>query len=357
MPSVSSTDGSQASPKNLFSVQMQVHGAHGLRSADFHGTSDPYVAIRYKGLLLGKTTVKRKTLSPDWGSQTFVFGPVHQHRQLQVEVWDCDPLGFDECLGCVVLMVEKVSYNKKAFSLRSRPYKDDSGVSGTITLTYEMKSVSSQQQRSSSGSNKHIKVSAEGIFSQPSPFKRGVSVRSNSASSSSSSKLDLHGELASGNISVVIKNLTSENANVRNKQQETLLHKACSLGNEELFKALVEKKADLNLQDKDGWTPLHCAASKGFFFFTLLFPFFFFFSLSFPLFSSPVFFFLFFFFFLPLSSFLFFPLPSFSFFLTSPLLTFSPPFSPPSSLFLFLSSSCFSSLFSSYRSQSRPRCS
>ena len=30
-----------------------------------------------------------------------------------------------------------------------------------------------------------------------------------------------------------------------------------------MVKALFENKADINLQDRNGWTPLHCAASKG----------------------------------------------------------------------------------------------
>ncbi|KAF7505373.1 hypothetical protein GJ744_000994 [Endocarpon pusillum] len=60
-----------------------------------------------------------------------------------------------------------------------------------------------------------------------------------------------------------IETLLSEegvNINVTNEFRETPLHRASWHGNEEIVKALLKHKADINIQDVDGWTPLYNAA-------------------------------------------------------------------------------------------------
>jgi len=44
--------------------------------------------------------------------------------------------------------------------------------------------------------------------------------------------------------------------------QQTPLHRACTLSNIEIVKLLLRRKADVNAQDRNGWTPLHCAAKE-----------------------------------------------------------------------------------------------
>merc|ERR1712107_818385 len=41
----------------------------------------------------------------------------------------------------------------------------------------------------------------------------------------------------------------------------TALHNAICAGHYDIVKFLVEFGCDVNAQDSDGWTPLHCAAS------------------------------------------------------------------------------------------------
>ncbi len=43
--------------------------------------------------------------------------------------------------------------------------------------------------------------------------------------------IDLHAEIEANNIGMVLKLITPENVNSRNSRQETLVHKACSIGN------------------------------------------------------------------------------------------------------------------------------
>jgi len=44
---------------------------------------------------------------------------------------------------------------------------------------------------------------------------------------------------------------------------QSALHVAAAEGNLPVLKLLVKKGGNLNLQDMNGWTPLHCAASNG----------------------------------------------------------------------------------------------
>lgn len=105
---------SSASSLAQCSARVEVHSAQGLKASDYTGTSDPYVAVKYGNMLVGKTAIKKRTVSPDWG-QNILFGPVCVGRQIFIEVWDCDPLGYDECLGCVALNVENTAIVKKNF--------------------------------------------------------------------------------------------------------------------------------------------------------------------------------------------------------------------------------------------------
>ena len=55
-----------------------------------------------------------------------------------------------------------------------------------------------------------------------------------------------------------------DNVNERDAYQQTLLHLACGAANSpEIVTLLLDKKADINVQDRNGWTPLHCSANEG----------------------------------------------------------------------------------------------
>ena len=67
-------------------------------------------------------------------------------------------------------------------------------------------------------------------------------------------------EEGEGNIETL---LSEEGVNINAKSdefRETPLHLVSYCGNEEIAKALLKHKADVNIQDVDGWTPLHYAA-------------------------------------------------------------------------------------------------
>ena len=126
----------------MYSVQVTIHAAQGLKASDYLGSSDPYVAVKYGRLLVAKTHVKRKTLNPDW-NQSFLFGPVSPTKRVAVEVWDCDPMGYDECLGCVLLNVENTAHSRRALPLSARPHKElkETGITGVLTLSYDIRPI------------------------------------------------------------------------------------------------------------------------------------------------------------------------------------------------------------------------
>eukprot|EP00339_Tiarina_fusa_P008981 CAMPEP_0117081440 /NCGR_PEP_ID=MMETSP0472-20121206/57397_1 /TAXON_ID=693140 ORGANISM="Tiarina fusus, Strain LIS" /NCGR_SAMPLE_ID=MMETSP0472 /ASSEMBLY_ACC=CAM_ASM_000603 /LENGTH=795 /DNA_ID=CAMNT_0004809365 /DNA_START=77 /DNA_END=2460 /DNA_ORIENTATION=- len=58
--------------------------------------------------------------------------------------------------------------------------------------------------------------------------------------------------------------LRAESPNERDNYHQTPLHLACGVSaNLEIAKLLIKKKADVNVQERNGWTPLHCAANEG----------------------------------------------------------------------------------------------
>lgn len=66
------------------------------------------------------------------------------------------------------------------------------------------------------------------------------------------------------NIADVKRILRTENPNDRDNYHQTPLHLACGVSaNLEITKLLIKKKANVNVQERNGWTPLHCAANEG----------------------------------------------------------------------------------------------
>lgn len=73
----------------------------------------------------------------------------------------------------------------------------------------------------------------------------------------------LHEAVKASNVKEVKKLLNVENPNDRDSFYQTPLHIACGASpNIEIVRLLLKKKADTNVQDRNGWTPLHCSASN-----------------------------------------------------------------------------------------------
>jgi len=73
----------------------------------------------------------------------------------------------------------------------------------------------------------------------------------------------LHQAVKSNSILDVKKHLRNEAVNDRDEYQQTALHLACVSGNLEVVKLLLKKKANVNIQDRNGWTAVHFAAGEG----------------------------------------------------------------------------------------------
>jgi len=53
------------------------------------------------------------------------------------------------------------------------------------------------------------------------------------------------------------------NARAQSRQEKTLLHEAVDSGHKELVQYLLDKGADINAKERQGWTPLHMASAAG----------------------------------------------------------------------------------------------
>jgi hypothetical protein len=89
-------------------VCLRVQAGRDLMPMDSNGKSDPYVVVRYwdethekeKGIVVAKTKIMKKTLSPDWDTELgfFCAGP-----NLTIECWDWDLASEDDPMGEVAI--------------------------------------------------------------------------------------------------------------------------------------------------------------------------------------------------------------------------------------------------------------
>ena len=79
-------------------VTVRVLRATGLVAADKGGTSDPYVVVQTAGGKKTKTSVKKKTLDPEW-DETLELSVLDAAAPLSFTVWDHDKVGTNDSLG------------------------------------------------------------------------------------------------------------------------------------------------------------------------------------------------------------------------------------------------------------------
>jgi hypothetical protein len=95
-------------------VHIQILGGKKLPIADSHGSSDPFVVVKYGEHRIGTTRTRPRTLNPRWDNETFIIptddvqlrvGEKKNSRSeiLKLEVYDRDYLNFNDFLGHVEL--------------------------------------------------------------------------------------------------------------------------------------------------------------------------------------------------------------------------------------------------------------
>jgi hypothetical protein len=78
-----------SAPQLAGTVSVRVVRATGLLAADRGGTSDPYVVVQSAGGKKAKTSVKKRTLDPEW-DETLELSVYDASAPLSFAVWDHD---------------------------------------------------------------------------------------------------------------------------------------------------------------------------------------------------------------------------------------------------------------------------
>ena len=78
-----------STPQLAGTVTVRVVRATGLLAGDKGGTSDPYVVVQSAGGKKAKTSVKKKTLDPEW-DETLELSVADAASSLLFTVWDHD---------------------------------------------------------------------------------------------------------------------------------------------------------------------------------------------------------------------------------------------------------------------------
>ena len=87
-----------SAPQLAGTVSVRVVRATGLLAADRGGTSDPYVVVQSAGGKKAKTSVKKRTLDPEW-DETLELSVYDASAPLSFAVWDHDKVGTNDSLG------------------------------------------------------------------------------------------------------------------------------------------------------------------------------------------------------------------------------------------------------------------
>ncbi|EXB61824.1 Extended synaptotagmin-2 [Morus notabilis] len=101
-------------------LRVNVVRAHKLLKKDLLGASDPYVKLSLtgEGLSAKKTTVKKKTLNPEWNENFKLVVKDPQSQVLRLQVFDWDKVGGHDRLGVQLIPLKLLTpYETKEFTL------------------------------------------------------------------------------------------------------------------------------------------------------------------------------------------------------------------------------------------------
>lgn len=161
---------------------IHLHSASKLKAGDIGGSSDPFVRMYWKGddqSEVIQSKVIDSTLFPVWDSK-HTHEWKHPKRSLWVvEVWDKDLTGKD-FLGIVEINVHAMTSRALSYPLGPRPGHNDTGITGVVTLAFDVpekfkrrhSSITGVVKRASSGGasamlQAHISAIEEALDSFP----------------------------------------------------------------------------------------------------------------------------------------------------------------------------------------------
>ena len=103
-----SSSGSAHEASRGGTVTVRVVRATGLLSGDKGGSSDPYVVVQSAGGKKAKTSVKKKTLDPEW-DETLELSVLDAAAPLSFVVWDHDKVGRNDNLGSAEISLAQIA--------------------------------------------------------------------------------------------------------------------------------------------------------------------------------------------------------------------------------------------------------
>jgi hypothetical protein len=118
-------------------LEISVLRAEGLIAADRGGTSDPYVHIQVGDAKKAakKTSVKRKTLKPEWNEDFKLRLDATQRREiLTFECFDSDMIGPDDSLGAIQIALESLVHGQEYRQWHSLQQKGTEAGKGRLEL-------------------------------------------------------------------------------------------------------------------------------------------------------------------------------------------------------------------------------